>query len=173
MKTKKHLSEAETMLEAKKLTSYASDAAGCAKMWILPDGRVVSIPVQHYEWALGNAERLRDDYGIYLSRLKRREDTPIRLHLLSKGCVRVNYEQRCGKITLEANHMTWGERQRASYRLVVKRNVSDIYFIRVGLLSKSGKPIPGGYADFTQLGDRAKMNKLPLISYDPQEKRAW
>ncbi len=156
------------MSEAKPLTSYSSYGGLSSKMWILPDGRVVSIGEQHYEWALRNAGRLRDEYGIDVARVRAQEDTPIRLYLLSKGCVRVNYEHRGGRLTLEANHRHWGRPQRTAYRAIVAENLNAISFVRVHLLNKFAKAVREGSAKLFTGSQAAKLRNLPLISPSPR-----
>ncbi|SRR6266498_1338020 len=150
--------------EARKLTSYSSHSGLTSKMWILPDDKAVSIGVQHYEWALRNSNRLRDAYGIDLSRLRPQEDTAIRLYLLSKGCVRVNYEHRSGMLTLEAHHLHWRRKQRAAYRAIVSENLKDIFFVRVRLLNKFAKIIRQGFVELFTYADEAKLRHLPLVN---------
>jgi hypothetical protein len=125
------------MAEALRLTSYSSHSGQTSKMWIMPDGKVISIRRQHYEWALENRQRLRDCYGIRLERI-RPEDDPIRLHLLGKGCARVNYEHRGGTLTVEAHYRFWKRAQERSLRAILLANAGDIFFVRVRLLTRRG-----------------------------------
>ncbi|SRR6266567_7475425 len=80
-------------------------------MWVLPDGEPVSIPCKRYQWALEHEAYLKRRFSIDFRHVRRRGDTAIRLHLLRHGFVRVNYEHKGGRLTLEAHHLHWGPRQ--------------------------------------------------------------
>jgi len=121
--------------EAKRLTSYCSYSGTASKMWVLPDGEPVSIPGQHYQWALEHADYLNRRFSINLGDVRRRGDTAIRMHLLRHGCVRVNYEHKGGRLTLEAHHLHWGSRQIMGCRTIIRANLSDISFVLLHLLN--------------------------------------
>ena len=121
--------------EAKRLTSYCSYSGTTSKMWVLPDGEPVSIPGQHYEWALEHEDYLKWRFSINLRHARRRGDTAIRLHLLRHGCVRVNYEHKGGRLTLEAHYLHWGPRQIRGCRRIIRANLSDISFVLIHLLN--------------------------------------
>jgi len=119
----------------KRLTSYSSHNGLTSKMWILPDGKQISIQSQHYEWALRHAAFLQQHYNINLRKVRRKGDTPIRLHLLRQGCVRVNYEHKGGRLTCEAYHLQWGARQIKGCRAIIRANLTDISFVVIRLLN--------------------------------------
>ncbi len=121
--------------EAKRLTSYCSHSGTTSKMWVLPDGKPVSISVQHYEWALEHEDYLRRRLSIDLGHVRRRGDTAIRMHLLRHGCVRVNYEHKGGHLTLEAHHLHWGPCQVRGCRAIIRANLADISFVLIHLLN--------------------------------------
>ena len=104
-------------------------------MWILPDGKPVSIPGQHYEWALEHEDYLDRRFSINLRRMRRRGDTAIRLYLIKYGFVRVNYDHRGGRLTLEAHHLRWGPHQINGCRAIIQANLSDISFVLIRLLN--------------------------------------
>lgn len=121
--------------EAKRLTSYCSYSGTTSKMWVLPDGRPVSIPGQHYEWALEHSDYLKRRFSMNLEHLRRRGDTAIRMQLLRHGCVRVNYLHKGGHLTLEAHYLHWGHRQIRGCRAIIRANLSDISFVLIHLLN--------------------------------------
>lgn len=86
-------------------------------MWVLPDGSRVSIPGQHYEWALEHAHFLKERFGSIFGMYASQADMPIRLHLLRHGCVRVKYEHKGCRLTVEAHHLHWGVAQIKACRL--------------------------------------------------------
>ena len=104
-------------------------------MWVLPDGKPVSIPGQHYEWALEHEDYLNRCFSINLGRARRRGDTAIRMHLLRHGCVRVNYLHKGGHLTLEAHYLHWGPDQIRGCQAIIRANLSDISFVLIHLLN--------------------------------------
>jgi len=153
------------LAEAKRQTSYSSHSALTSKMWILPDGRVVSFGTQHYEWALTNAVRLREEYGIDLRRARPVEDTRIRMYLLRRGCVRVNYEHRGGRLMVEACERRWSGPQRKGCKAIVAANFNDISFVEVRLLTLRGWIADSEYVTLMKMTRAKAMRRLPLMEH--------
>jgi len=149
--------------EAKRLTSYSSYAGATSKMWVLPHGEPLSIPCQHYEWALEHEAYLKRRFSIDLRHLRRSGDTAIRLHLLRHGCVRVNYEHKGGRLTLEAHHPHWGPRQIRGCRAIIRANLSDISFVLIRLLNNRCLVVEKDLANLMGCSNATAMKKLRLL----------
>lgn len=149
--------------EAKRLASYSSHSGMTAKMWILPNGKAVSIPCQHYEWALEHEDYLKRRFSINLRYVRSRGDTAIRMHLLKHGCVRLNYERKGGRLTLEALHLHWGPRQIRGCRAVIRDNLSDIFFVLTRLLNNRSLVIEEEFTNLTDCSFSAAVKKLRLL----------
>jgi hypothetical protein len=123
-------------MKAKRLASYSSYSGTTSKMWILPDGKPVSISTQHYEWAIDNRAFLARQFGVNIERVQNRGDTAIRMHLLRRGFVRVNYEHKGGRLTIEAYDQLWGPTQIKGCRAILRANFRDISFVTIRLLNE-------------------------------------
>lgn len=148
--------------KAKRLTTYSSHSDTTSKMWILPDGKPVSIQGQHYEWALRYENYLDRRFGINLRRVRRKGDTAIRLHLLRHGCVRVNYEHKGGRLTVEAHHLYWGPTQIRGCRAIIRTNLSDISFVLLRLLNNRCLVVEEEFANLMECSLASAMKKLGL-----------
>ena len=148
--------------EVKRLTSYSSHSGTTSKMWILPNGKAVSIPCQHYEWALRHEDYLKRRFSINLRHARTSGDTAIRLHLLKHGCVRVNYEHKGGRLTLEAHYLHWGPRQIRGCRTIIRANLSDISFVLVHLLNNRCLIVEEEFANLMDCSIATALKKLGL-----------
>ena len=148
--------------ETKRLANYSSHSGTTSKMWILPDGRAVSIPCQHSEWALDHEDFLKRRFKIDLRPVRRRGDTAIRLHLLRRGCVRVNYEHRGGRLTLEAHYLHWGPLQIGGCRAIIRANLSDISFVLIRLLNNRCLSVDEEFANLIGCSTARAMKTLRL-----------
>jgi len=137
-------------------------------MWVLPDGKLVSIPGQHYEWALEHADYLDLHFSINLGHVRRRGDTAIRMHLLRHGCVRVNYEYKGGRLTLEAHHRHWGPRQIRGCRAIIQANLSDISFVLIHLLNNRCLIEEEEFANLIGCSRATAMRRLRLLRQFPR-----
>jgi hypothetical protein len=155
-------------MKAKRLTSYSSHSGTTSKMWILPNGKQVSISTQHYEWAMHNQEFLAQRFGVNLARVQKRGDTAIRMHLLRRGFVRVNYEHKGGRLTIEASHRSWGPTQHRGCRSVIRTNLQDISFVVVRLLNDRRFIVCQNYANITGCSLSSALRKLKLSSRPPR-----
>jgi hypothetical protein len=154
--------------ETKRLASYSSHSGTTAKMWILPNGKAVSIPGQHSEWALGNEDYLKRRFAINLRYVRSRGDTAIRLHLLRHGCVRLNYEHKGGRLTVEAHHLHWGAQQIRGCLAVIRDNLTDISFVLIRLLNNRFLIMEEEVANLVGCPIATAMRKLKLL---PQFRR--
>jgi len=153
--------KADEPFAAKRLTSYSSHTGWTSKMWILPDGKPVSIPSQHYAWALKHAAFLQQHFNINIRNVRRKGDTPIRLHLLRHGCVRVNYEHKGGHLTCEAYHLRWGNRQIKGCRAIIRANLDDISFVVIRLLNARCAVVREAFTKLTGCSLATAMKSVP------------
>jgi hypothetical protein len=84
--------------EMKHVDTYRSDAQ-TSKMWIFPDGHVVSLDRWHYYWILDNGPRVAR-YGLDIATLPK-EENPVRHAALQAGMFRVNYDHKSGRLIVE------------------------------------------------------------------------
>lgn len=157
--------------EAKRLTTYASHSGTTSKMWILPNGRAVSIPGQHYEWALENHVFLKRFFHINVGRVRQKGDTAIRMHLLRHGCVRVNYEHKGGRLTVDAHHLHWGRDQITGCRAIIRKNLADISFVVIRLLNSRCLVVADEFANLIGCSRSSAMKLLKLCRAGTRGKR--
>ena len=152
----------DARFEVRRLTTYSSHSGTTSKMWILPNGKAVSIPCQHYEWALRHEDYLKRRFSINLRRARAKGDTAIRLHLLRHGCVRVNYEHKGGRLIFEAHHRHWGPHQIRGCREIIRHNVADISFVVLRLLNNRCLTEAEEFASLMDCSIATAMKKLGL-----------
>ena len=151
------------MKEAKALGSYRSGPGWTSKAWIAPDGKVFSFGQQHYHWALADAQRLKNGYGVDLTRVPR-EDDPIRVAMLRAGFARVNYEHCGGLLIVEVLSRQWkGPIKRSYFRLVIG-SLDAVYSINLQLLNDKMQIVHRDYVKLVQYGDREKAARIPMGS---------
>lgn len=145
----------------KPLGSYNSGGF-TSKMWILPNGTLESLGEQHSEWLKSHPDVMAK-FGLDLSAVPN-EDTPIRLAALSKGFIRLNFEQRSGLLTVEANVRYWTKGIKDTLFVLVADNSISIGAMSVNLLNTEGKVVRHGYSQLFTYSGREKLEHLPLIS---------
>lgn len=121
-KTVASLQESGRFNEAKLFSEYRSDGH-TSKMWILPDGHVVSLNTRHYYWILANAARVAT-FGIDVRKLPVDEEDPTRHAALKAGFVRVNYDHKSGGVVFEglkSRCNCWQAQQAICYILLNNR----------------------------------------------------
>ena len=147
--------------KTKGLGKYRSDGF-TSKMWILPDGRPVSIGSLHFRWLQTNPN-VALEFGLELASLPD-DDTAIRLAALNRGFVRVNYEIRYGRLTVEANSRFWTSRIKDAVFVIIARNLDALDSMQARLLDDKGFIIRSGFASLFNLPNKEKLEHLPLIS---------
>ena len=147
--------------KTKSLGTYRSDGFS-SKMWILPNGKPVSITDLHYRWLQQNPEvALR--FGLDLAALPN-DDTTIRIAALNRGFVRVNYEINHGRLTIEANARHWTPRIKDAIFVVISGNLDAVDSMKVHLLNAKAFIVKSGCATLFNFKNREKLDHLPLIS---------
>ena len=133
-----------------------------AKMWIDPSGKVVPLLTYHYEYFRdypGEAEK----YGVSFA-----DETSTRLEALRKGFIRVNYERKTGKLTIEAGAKGWTQPAIDVIFMLIAVNREAIDCLNIAVLSETGAVIQSGQALIFRYCEREKMNHIPLISESAQ-----
>ena len=121
-------------LEAKKLAAYKTDKL-TSKMWILPDGDIVSLDQWHYRWILGNKSRVAK-FGLDTTDLPD-DERPVRIAALKKGFFRVNYEHNRGNIIIEGLKSKFsGGAKRAVFKIAMD-NIDMIDRMKLTLVDDS------------------------------------
>ena len=145
----------------KRMGSYDSGNL-TSKMWILPDGKAVSIGQQHYQWLQGHPQ-VAAKFNLDVAALPD-DDNAVRLAAINKGFVRVNYDYRGGRLTVEANRRYWTSKIKDAIFVLVADNVGAVDNMVVNLLNDTAMVAQHGYAQLFNYSDEEKLEHLPLIS---------
>lgn len=124
--------ENEVFSEMKKVSTYKSDAL-TSKMWILPDGRPISLNTWHYRWILGHAKEVAK-FGIDVKKLPDNEEA-VRKVALKAGFFRVNYEHTNGTITVEGMKIKLSKKIKDAIFVISMDNISSIDRFRLTLFN--------------------------------------
>jgi len=133
-----------------------------AKMWIDPSGKVVPLLTYHYEYFRdypGEAEK----YGVSFA-----DENSTRLEALRKGFIRVNYERKTGKLTIEAGAKGWTQPAIEVIFMLIAVNREAIDCLSLAVLSETGAVIQSGQALIFRYSEREKIRHIPLISETTQ-----
>jgi hypothetical protein len=146
---------------ARKFGTYQSGGF-TSKMWILPDGEIETLGMQHWEWLKSRPEVQRK-FGLDLTKVPD-EDTPVRLAALAHGFVRVNYEQKTGRMTVEGSARHWTRAVKDGVFALVQVNLKSIDHIQVNLFDENGRVVRNGQAQLFTYSDEEKLEHIPLVS---------
>jgi len=148
--------------ELQQVSAYKSDAL-TSKMWILPDGKPVSLNGWHYRWILGNPKRVAK-YGLDVSKMKDDEES-VRKAALKAGFVRVNYEHRTGDLTIEGIKIKMHKKIKDAIFVIVMDNLSKLDRVNIVKFNDTiTKVVSDKTATLFTLRDEAdKLNELEKI----------
>jgi hypothetical protein len=166
--TKKAITKAKlrALVEASiDLTSFSSDG-GTAKAWILPSGKTVAVPQQHYIWLKNNVERSKKEFGLDVPAIGgMKDDQMSRLWALNNGFTRVNYKPSTGNLTVELNERYWKPKVIDAVVALVKTNAAAIDFVAINVLDDNGKMT--GLSDsknLSMMDDEDKPAQIPVAA---------
>ena len=147
------------------LNSFRSDG-GTSKAWILPSGKPVMVPLQHYLWLDKNRERVLKEFGLTIPPIAGvAGDVPSRLWALKNGFGRVNFKPSSGNLTIEYNKRFWNAKARDSIVALVKKNAPSIDFIAINILDDDGKLTPASESvNMSMSDDENKPQQIPVVS---------
>lgn len=135
-------------------------SSGFSKAWILPTGQPVQLGGQWHHDYLNENEALRKEYG-----LKATEDQEkSRTEALKKGFVRINYDARNGRMTVEAREADWPGIM-PSVKQLIEKNLGKIDSVQTYLFNRGvTKVADSGTANlFDKPGKEAKLAAVPFI----------
>lgn len=112
--------------------TYRSDHL-TSKMWILPDGGIVSIDCWHFRWILSNAAVV-GRFGLDVASLPDEED-PVRIAAVRAGFFRVNYDLRYGRLTVEGLLDRCHEPIRQALFVLFAENVDQVGWLVITLFT--------------------------------------
>lgn len=118
-------------LEAKKLAAYKTDKL-TSKMWILPDGDIVSLDQWHYRWILSNKARVAK-FGLDTTNLPD-DEMPVRIAAIKSGFFRVNYEHNHGTLVVEGLRTKFSRLIRSAVFKIAMDNIGMIDRLKVTLV---------------------------------------
>jgi hypothetical protein len=116
--------------EMKKVSNYKSDPL-TSKMWILPNGKPVSLDTWHYRWVLAN-KTLMAKFGLDVSKLPD-DESVVRIAALKKGLFRVNYEHTNGTITFEGLKSKKNKYIKDAIFVIIMDNLKSIDRVKLNL----------------------------------------
>lgn len=125
------LRESKLFAEMKAVSSYKTDTL-TSKMWILPDGKPVSLKEWHYRWLQSNP-KIALKYGLDMKKLPD-EEQPVRVAALKHGFFRVNYEHNTGTITIEGIAAKMHKKIKDAIFVIAIDNLESIDRLRINLM---------------------------------------
>jgi len=125
------LRESKLFSELKAVASHKTDLL-TSKMWILPDGKPVSLDQWHYRW-LQNNPKIALKHKLDVKTLPD-EEQPVRVAALKKGFFRVNYERNSGTITIEGIAAKMHKKIKDAIFVIVIDNLKSIDRLRINLM---------------------------------------
>lgn len=128
------LRESKLFAEMKAVSSYKTDTL-TSKMWILPDGKPVSIKEWHYRWLQSNP-KIALKYGLDVKALPD-EENPVRVAALKKGFFRVNYEHNTGTITIEGLSSKYHKKIKDAIFVIAIDNIGSIDRMKLTLMNET------------------------------------
>jgi hypothetical protein len=136
--------------------------ASTAKMWIAPTGNVIPLLTYHYEYFRDHpGEAVR--YGVHFA-----DEITTRLEALRKGFVRVNYERKMGRLTIEAGAKGWTHPAIDVIFMLIAVNREAIDCLNIAVLSETGGIIQSGQSLIFSYTEKEKISHIPLISETAQ-----
>ncbi len=147
------------------LTAFQSDG-GTAKAWILPSGKAVMVPMQHYIWLDKNRERLKTEFGLVVPPINgMKDDQMSRLWALKSGLVRVNFKPSTGNLVVEINKTFWNQKTRDALVALVHKNASAIDYVTVNIVDDAGVMQPSSdSANLSMVDDDEKTSLIPVAA---------
>lgn len=132
---------------------------GFSKAWILPNGKPVQLGGQWHHEFINENNALRKLYD-----LPGNDSTEEnRVSALQKGFVRVNYDQKTGRLTVEARTADW-KKQKQSVQDFVEANADKIDHISVTLFDRPVEGIQHSEdVKVFQLEDNEKAANVPFL----------
>lgn len=128
------LRESKLFSELKAVASHKTDLL-TSKMWILPDGKPVSLDQWHYRW-LQNNPKIALKYGLDVKTLPD-EEQPVRVAALKKGFFRVNYEYNSGTITIEGLSSKYHKKIKDAIFVIAIDNIRSIDRMKLTLMNET------------------------------------
>ncbi len=149
-------------LEAKKLAAYKTDAL-TSKMWILPDGDIVSLDSWHYRWILANPKRVAK-FGLDTTTLPDDEQS-VRIAAIKRGFFRVNYEHRAGQLVIEGCRSRYGRDVKNAVFKIFIDNLKMIDRAKITLVDDAVKKVLSNkeVVLFNLRSDEDKMDQIDTI----------
>jgi hypothetical protein len=126
--------ESELFSEMKAVSSYKTDEL-TSKMWILPDGKPISLNQWHYRWLQSNPKTAMK-YGLDMKKLPD-EEQPVRIAALKNGFFRVNYERNTGSMTIEGLSSKFHKKIKDAIFVIAIDNLESIDRLKLNLLDNT------------------------------------
>jgi hypothetical protein len=147
------------------VTAYFSHNQNASKMWIDPQGKVITIRTEHYRFIEEHADR----YGIRLSRRQVKGYDASRLDGIDHGFFRVNFRHQDNCLIIEGLRKAFSDKIKDAMFCIFYKNRAAISRFEINLFGNDGhykavvaKQQSYPYPDFET--DSGKLGSIPLVT---------